>query len=115
MHLHRRIGRLIWGGQSRFHRRRCGWAGQSHGNDLAHRILAGFGEKQRGVAPRAGRWAIGTKPFQNGTRRANTPFRIQNGKPRFFFRFEQPAEGIRRCLTPRGHEAAPARPRNRQT
>ena len=44
MHLHRRIGRLIRRGELCFHRWRRGWAGKCDGDDLAHRILAGFGE-----------------------------------------------------------------------
>jgi hypothetical protein len=45
MHFHSRIGWLIWRGKLRFHGGRCGRAGQGHGNDLAHRILACRREK----------------------------------------------------------------------
>ena len=85
MHLHRRIGGLIRSGEPRFHGGRGRGAGQGYGDDLAHRILAGGCEKQRGVAPRSRCRAIGTKSFQHGTCRADAPFRIQNGKPGFFF------------------------------
>ena len=115
MHLHRRIGGLIRRGELRFHGGRGRGAGQGHSDDLAHRILAGGREKQRGVAPRSRRWAIGAKSFQHCTRRPNTPLRIQYGKPGFFFGFEKPAEGIRRCFAASAHAAAPARPRKRQT